>query len=342
MFRFEYTEHLYGFVLIPILVLAFVWMWVQRRRAIERMGEESLLLRLMPRYSKYKYIVKFVLLTLALSILVIAWANPQWGSKKEKVKRKSADIFIALDVSNSMLAQDVRPNRLERAKQFGLKLLEALKGERLGIIIFAGNAYLQMPLTTDYATAALFMKSANTNMVPTQGTAISEAIDLAERSFEPNNKHHKALVIITDGENHDQEALNRMRQAHDNGLLAFTIGVGTKEGAQIPVSLGGGRMDWKRDATGKAVVTTLNEDMLRQLAVAGGGNYFNIVHGEEVIHALKKQLDKIEKRELEQRSFSEFESYFVYFIAVALLLIIIELLMSYQKSKWLEGKSFFE
>ncbi|MFK7806801.1 MAG: VWA domain-containing protein [Saprospiraceae bacterium] len=341
MFRFEYTEHLYAFAIIPLLVLAFLWMWTMRKRAMDKIGEQPLLAQLMPKFSKYKHTLKFVLLMLALSTLIVAWANPQWGTKKEKVKRKSADIFIALDISTSMVAQDIRPNRLERAKQFGIKLIEAMRGERIGIIIFAGNAYLQMPLTTDYAAATLFLKSANTEMAPTQGTAISDAIDLAEQSFQRDNKHHKALVIITDGENHDQQALERMQEANSNGLLAFTVGVGTAEGAQIPVSIGAGRMDWKRDETGNPVVTKINEDMLRQLAQAGSGSYFNLLQGEEVLADLREKLEKVEKRELEQRSFSEYESYFAYFIAFAFLLILMEFLLSYQKSKLLEGKEFF-
>ena len=341
MFKFEYIEHLYGFAILPLLLVAFLWMWVMRRKAIQLLGEQPLLLRLMPRFSKYKHVVKFTLLMLALSVLVIAWANPQWGTKKEKVARKSADIFIALDISSSMLAEDVRPNRLERAKQFGMKLVDALRGERLGIIIFAGNAYLQMPLTTDYAAAHLFMKSANTEMAPTQGTAISEAIELAERSFQQDNKHHKALVIITDGENHDEEAIQRMQEANSNGLLAFTVGVGTSEGGFIPTVIGGGRRDFKRDNTGNPVRTSINEDMLRKLAAAGAGSYFNLAQGEEVLEDLGDKLAKVEKRELEQRSFSEFESYFQYFIALALLLIVIEFILSYKKSKWIEEKDFF-
>jgi Ca-activated chloride channel homolog len=342
MFRFEYITHLYAFALIPILVLVFVWAWTMRKRALERMGEHALLAQLMPRFSKYKHVIKFVLLSLALSLLVVAWANPQWGTKKEKVTRKSADIFIALDISNSMLAQDVRPNRLERAKQFGIRLIDAMRGERIGIIIFAGNAYLQMPLTTDYAAATLFMKSANTEMAPTQGTAIADAIELAERSFAKDNKHHKALVIITDGENHDEEALEKMREANSNGLLAFTVGVGTAEGGQIPIDLGNGRIDFKRDETGNPVLTKINEDMLRQLAVAGAGSYFNLAQGEAVLDDLRVKLEQVEKRELEQRSFSEFESYFAYFIALALVLIIAEFLLSYRTNKALEGRGFFE
>ncbi len=341
MFRFEYTDHLFAFAIIPVLVVLFVVMWVMRRKAIELLGDSALLSRLMPQVSKYKHIVKFVLTTLALCVLIVAWANPQWGSKQEKVKRKSADVFIALDISRSMLAEDLRPNRLERAKQFAVNLIDELKGERLGLIIFAGNAYLQMPLTTDYKAAQLFIKSANTEMAPTQGTAIGDVIDLAERCFEEDNKHHKALVIITDGENHDNEAVARMREANSNGLLGFTVGVGTEEGGFMPVVVRG-RSDYKRGNNGEPIRTMINETMMRDLASAGQGNYFNLLQGEEVAGSLRQKIDKIEKRELEQRSFSEYESYFQYFIALALLLILIEFFITYGKSKWLEGKDLFK
>jgi len=341
MFRFEYTDHLFAFAIIPVLVVLFVVMWIMRRKAIELLGDSALLSRLMPQVSKYKHIVKFVLTALALCILIIAWANPQWGSKQEKVKRKSADVFIALDISRSMLAEDIRPNRLERAKQFAVTLIDELKGERLGLIIFAGNAYLQMPLTTDYKAAQLFIKSANTEMAPTQGTAIGEVIDLAERCFEENNKHHKALVIITDGENHDKEAIERMRYANGNGLLGFTVGVGTEQGGFMPIVVRG-RTDYKRGNNGEPIRTVINEEMMRDIASAGQGNYFNLLQGEEVASSLRQKIDRIEKRELEQRSFSEYESYFQYFIALALLLILIEFFITYGKSKWLEGKDLFK
>ena len=340
MFKFEHIEHLYGFGILPLLILFFVITWYFKKRAIARFGESGLMLRLMPRMSKYKHTVKFVLLMLAVSFLIIAWANPQWGTKKEKVKRKSIDVFIALDISQSMLAQDIRPNRLERAKQFAQRLVEKLKGERIGTIIFAGNAYLQMPLTTDYAAAMMFIKSANTKMAPTQGTAISEAIDLAERSFEQDNKHHKAIVIITDGENHEEEALQRAGEAKENGLLIYTVGVGTPEGDFIPTVIGG-RRDFKRDNTGNPVKTALNEQMLRDLAQAGTGSYFNLSEGDKIIASLQESIEQIEKRELEQRSFNEFESYFQYFIAAGLFLLLLEFLISYRKSTWLEGKDIF-
>ncbi len=341
MFRFENIEYLYALVLIPVLIVFFILMRLATRQAIRRFGDHSLTMRLIPHWSKYKHALKFAILMVALFFLIIGWANPQWGSKKEKVKRKSVDVFIALDISQSMLAEDISPNRLERAKNFSRNLVNTLKGERIGIIIFAGNAYLQMPLTTDYAAAELFVRSIHTQLAPTQGTAISEAIDLAERSFEKDNKHHKALIIISDGESHDQDAIDRARKAGENGLLVFTVGVGTQEGGYIPTIYAGQR-SVKTDNTGNPVRTILNEKMLSDLAKEGQGAYYNLIEGDKVSSALRESIDRIEKREIEQRSFSEYESYFQYFLAIGLFLLTLEFFISYRKSKWLEGKDLFK
>ena len=340
MFRFENIEYLNLLAIIPILVLIFVVVRYFRKRVFQKFGELTLIERLTPQMSKYKHTFKFVLLMLAMTLFIFALSNPQWGTKKEKVKRKSIDVFVALDISESMLAQDISPSRLERAKNFSQNLVQGLRGERMGVIIFAGNAYLQMPLTTDYAAAQLFLKSANTKQAPTQGTAISEAIDLAERSFEEDNKHHKALIVITDGENHDEETLLRAKEANENGLMIFTVGVGTQGGAYIPMYYAG-QAGFKMDKSGNPVKTSLNPQMLADIAEAGNGEYYNLVDGEKVINALKGRIETIEKREFEARSFSEFESYFQYFLAFGLLFLIIEFMISYRKNRWFGNKDFF-
>lgn len=342
MFRFEHVDHLYALGVLPVLILFFVLTWYARRRAIQRFGDTAIMQKLTPQLSKYKHSLKFILLLFALSALIIGWANPQWGMKKEKVKRKSSDIFIALDISHSMLAEDIPPSRIDRARKFAQDLIKQFRGDRIGTIIFAGNAYLQMPLTTDYAAAELFLKSANPDLAPTQGTAISDAIDLAERSFAEDNKHHKALVIITDGENHDEEAVQRAREASDNGLLIFTIGVGSTEGGYIPINVGG-RFDYKRDQTGNPITTALNPELINQLAEAGNGAAFSLNDNTEtVVEQLRERIDKIEKRELEQRSFTNYASYFQSFIGLGLLLIIIEFFLTYRKNRWLAGKDIFK
>ncbi len=340
MFRFESIDNLYYLAIIPVLIAVFWVMAYFRKKALEQFGDPQIIQRLMPQFSRYKHLLKFVLLTVAIILSIIALANPQWGTKKEKVQRKSIDVFVALDISQSMLAQDISPSRLDRAKNFARNLVEGLKGERMGLILFAGNAYLQMPLTTDYAAAQLFLKSANTNQAPTQGTAISEAIDLAERTFGEDNKQHKALIIITDGENHDEETLERAQEARENGLMIFTIGVGTPDGGYIPMYYAG-QSGFKMDRSGNPVKTQLNEEMLTQVAEAGAGAYYNLVDGDQVITALKTRIEQIEKREFEQRSFTEYESYYQYFLALALLFLLIEFIFSYRKNRWLGDKDIF-
>jgi Ca-activated chloride channel family protein len=340
MFRFEHPTYLYALFLIPFLTLFFVLMRRLRKKSLQRFGEGNLVNRLMPQVSLIKHPLKFGVLMFALTLLVVAWANPQWGTKRERAKRKASDIIIALDISNSMYADDVKPNRLERARAFTLDLVSALKGERIGSILFAGNAYLQMPLTTDYAAAALFVKSANPNQAPTQGTAISEAIGLAEKAFGEKSQNHKVMIIITDGEDHDSDALDRAQDARENGLVIFTVGVGTTEGGFIPYDFNGVQ-DYKRDEKGEPIRSKMNEDMMRQLADMGKGEYFNIANTSGVIEALKNRIEKVEKRELEARSFSEYESYFQYFAFPALFILLLEFMMPYRRSVW-EGRDIFK
>ncbi|HFA49238.1 MAG TPA: VWA domain-containing protein [Bacteroidetes bacterium] len=340
MFRFEHSYYLYAFALLPVLLLLYFIYIKWRKRAASRLGETSLVKALMPDVSKYRTGVKFSLLLLALSLLFIGWANPQWGSKREKVKRKSVDVLIALDISTSMFAQDIPPNRLERAKRFAEGLVDKLKGERIGLILFAGSAYLQMPVTTDYAAAKLFLRSASPNLAGSQGTVIGDAIGLARRSFADGDDSHKALIIITDGEDHDGQAVAQAEAARDDGIFLFTVGVGTQKGSFIPINIRG-REDYKRDQSGQPVRSKLNEEVLAEIAKKGGGSYFNISAGDAVADALQARIDQMEKRELEVRSFTEYNSYFQYFIAAALLLLLIEFLLSYRKKGWVTGKDLF-
>lgn len=340
MFRFEHPAYLYALALLPFVALLFLVYWRWRKRTLGRLAGKPLIEQLMPGVSKYKHLVKTSLLMLALALLVVGWANPQWGNKREKVKRKSVDVFIALDISNSMYAEDIAPNRLERAKKFAENLVERLKGERIGLILFAGSAYLQMPVTTDYAAAQLFIRSASPDLAGTQGTAIGDAIDLARRAYDEENKAHKALIIITDGEDHDSDALAAASQARDENIIQFTVGVGTAEGSFIPMNIGG-REDYKRDESGQPVRSRLNEEILEELAQTGGGTYFPISRGDEVADALQERINQMEKKELEVRSFTSFNSYFQYFLAAGLFLLVIEFLISYRKEKWLENKDIF-
>lgn len=341
MFQFEQSNILIYLAIIPVLLLLFWLAQKARKRALARFGHMEVLQQLMPQYSQHKHTVKFVLLLIAIAFLVVAWANPQLGAKREKVERKSVSIFIALDVSRSMNAEDIAPNRLERAKQFAMSAVQKLRTERLGFIIFAGNAYLQTPLTDDYAAISIFLKSANTNMVSNQGTALSTAIELVQESFEAEEQANKAILIISDGETHDEAAVQQAKTARNDGILTFTVGVGTQEGAPIPTAFRG-RENYLYDDTGNLVLSKLNEDMMQQVAQAGGGAYYNLNSGDDaILNDLKTKIDRMEKQTYEQRVFEEYESYYQIPVGLALILIIIEFLISYRKNEYLAEKDLF-
>ena len=340
MFRFEYPDHLYYLLGLPLLIGLFVLVYLWRQRAWTRLGEAHLLERLAPERATYKHRTKWVLFTLALLLLVVAWANPQWGTKTETVMQESADVFLALDISESMLAEDISPNRMERAKRFAQELVERLRGDRIGVIIFAGNAYLQLPLTNDYSAVQLFLKSASPSMAPSQGTAIGEAIELAARSFDETEGGNQALVLITDGENHEGDAPELAESAAAAGRQIYTVGVGTERGAAIPVVFGGQR-DFKRDQSGQVVQSRLNPAMLTDLAQRGGGAYFPLDNNAATADALESRIDRLERRAVEQRSFSEYASYFQYFLALGILLLIIEFALSYRRNRLLAGRKLY-
>lgn len=341
MFQFEHDNLLFYLALIPVLALLFWLAQRARQQALSRFGHLSILQQLMPGYSRKKHTAKFILLLLAIALLIVAWANPQLGTKREKVERKSVSIFIALDISRSMNAEDIAPSRLERAKQFAMTAVRQLSTERIGLIIFAGNAYLQTPLTDDYAAVNTFLKSANTNMVSNQGTALASAIELVQESFEIENKASKAIFIISDGETHDDAATQQAKAAYADGILTFTIGVGTPEGAPVPTSFRG-KQNYLYDDTSNPVVSKLNEAMLRNLAKVGGGAYYNLNSGNEaILDDLRTKIDRMEKQTYEQRVFEAYESYFQIPAAIALLLILAEFIISYQKNKYLADKDLF-
>lgn len=342
MFRFEHSEFLWALSIIPIL-LGFFWLaWRYRKAALQRFGGAAAVARLAPGLSRYKHLVKFGLLLLAIGLLVIGWANPQWGSKRQPVKRKGIDLFIALDVSQSMLAEDISPSRLERSKRFAQQLVDELASNNIGVILFACNAFPVSPMTTDYAFAKLALATANPAQVGAQGTSLGEAIDSAERSFSEENETHKAIIIITDGEDHDGTAAERATAANENGTLIFTVGVGEENGSFIPVTRAG-REDYLRDETGNPVRTQMNPETLEAVARAGGGAYFTLSNdASALVTTLRERIDTIEKREYEQRVFSDYESYFQLFIGLALLVLLIEFMLSYRVSRFRPKRDYLD
>jgi len=341
VFRFEHTEYLYALLLIPAFTILFIWLLYWRKIALKRYGEWNMVQRLLPAISNNRMIIKFILLMIGFALLVIGISNPQTGSKLVEGERKGIDIMITLDVSNSMLAEDIKPNRLERARQAISKLIDKLGNDRIGIIVFAGNAYLQLPITTDYSAAKMFLSTINTRIVPTQGTAIGEAIDMAIGSFD-NETHSRAIIIITDGENHEDEPLKSAKNAANQGINVYTIGMGLPDGAPIPeYNQYNRRIGYKKDRQGSTVVTKLNESMLQQIASAGRGVYVRANNSSSGLKTVFDEINKLEKTEFESKMFSDYEDRFQYFLALSLMFLVMELFIFERKSKWLSKINLF-
>ena len=330
MFRIENIEYLYLLAMVPIVLLLFYGLWKWKVYNLGKLADKHLLSRLSPLSSKTMVWVKIFIFSLALGAIAIALANPQFGGRKEKVMAKSSDIFIALDISQSMMAEDITPSRLERAKRFSTRLIRSLRGERIGLILFAGNAYLQMPLTADYAASELFVNAANTNQAGTQGTSFANAIALARNAFEPDSDHQKALIIISDGEDHEEEATSQAADAANEGVVIFTIAVGTQEGAFIPV-INRGREEFKLDDNGQPVRSRVNLQFMADLAESTSGKFYSVEQEKSAIDDIKLQIARLQKKEVEQRSFTDFTSYYQYFLFGAILLLIIEYLLPARK-----------
>lgn len=342
MFRFANPEYLYLFILIPVLLLIFRIGRGLSRRRLKRFGDPEILKDLMPDLSYSRPIVKYLFLMVALVFLIFAVARPQFGTKLQEVKRKGIEIIIALDVSNSMLAQDIQPNRLEKAKQSISKLVERLVNDRIGLIVFAGQAYTQIPITNDYASAKMFLSSISTGIVPVQGTAIGSAINLAMNSFTPQEDMSRVLIIITDGEDHEDDAIAIAREAAAKGIKTYTIGVGLVKGSPLPVPSASGQQNFLKDKDGNIVISKLDEKMLEQIAAEGGGKYIRANNTRLGLNALFEDINQLEKMEIEAKVYSEYQDMFQYPAAMALLLIIIEFLILDRKNRRLKHIRLFK
>jgi len=327
MFKFQHPEYLWLLASAPILLLLLLAYRHWRRKALERLGDTT---RLMPVFSELKFWAKGTLLAFALVFLAVAWANPQLGAKKLTTTQNAADVFLAIDISQSMLCRDVAPSRLELTKIFAQKLVQTLEGERIGLIFFAGNAFLAVPLSTDYPFVLQSIQSASPDLLTEQGTAIAAALELADKSFESEPGGGRAIVLITDGENHDEEALNAAKKSYNSGAVILAVGAGTSEGGPIPTS------DWegsqyKRDEKGDVVRTRLNEDLLRKIALAGGGQVLNISQSNRAVSTIEREVGNLEKRAMEVRSLDEMVSWYQWFLLPALFFLGVESVISVRK-----------
>lgn len=329
-------------MLVPLIIIGFWLLQRWKKKQLKALGDNDIVGRLMPQVSRKLPTLKLVLYVLALVFLLLGLANLQYGTKTEEVKREGIDLIIALDVSNSMLAEDLSPNRLERSKRAIYQLINGLHNDRLGIIVFAGEAYVQLPITTDYASAKLFLETIGTDIVPTQGTAIGSAIDLAMKSFDFENGTSKAIVVITDGENHEDDALSSAEAALEKGVVVHTIGMGSEKGAPIPVYKRGKQVGFRTDKENNTVVSQLNESMLQQIAAAGNGSYYRASNANAGLNVIMKEIDKMEKKAFGSKTFKNYEDRFQLFLIIALILLLIEFLISNRKSLKLSNINLFE
>lgn len=340
MFRFANPEYLYALLLIPALIIFYLYSRKQRRRAMAKFGQREILSVLMPDASNARPTLKYFLLLLALTSIIIGIARPQFGSQLRNVKREGIEIIIALDVSNSMLAEDIEPNRLERSKRAISQMVDKLNDDKIGLIVFAGEAYTQLPITSDYVSAKLFLNSISPQIVPTQGTAIGAAIDLAAKSFTPQFVGNKVIIVITDGENHEDDALSAAANAAEQGIVVHTIGLGSPQGALIP-DFSNGEKGYKKDSKGQTIVTKLDEQTLQKIAQAGKGMYIRANNSQMGLNALFNEVDKMEKTEMESQIYADYDEKFQYFIGLGLLLIILDFIILERKNKYLKNIKLF-
>ena len=343
MLRYEHIEYLNFLFGIPVLIIAMLLYSKWKATALALFGDSRLIKELMHSFSKRRTQIKNILTILIFILLIIGIANPQVGTKMEEVKREGVDLMIAIDLSNSMMAEDIKPNRLERAKLAISRLIDKLEGDRIGLIVFAGEAYVQLPITTDYSAAKLFLSTVSTNIVPTQGTEIAKAIDLSIQSFDMENAQNKAIIIITDGESHDEKAIKSSEQANELGIFVHTLGMGLNKGGPIPIyNKYGNRTGYRKDRNGKTIVSKLNEDLLQQISNAGKGTYVRANNSKAGLSTLFAEINKMDKKEIGTMVFTEYKDRFQLFIGLALLLLLTELILLARKNKWSNRINFYK
>lgn len=331
--RFAQPEYLYALGLVPLLIVFYMVRFRKKARALADLGNPTLLAKLSRSTSAGRQTVKAALLIGSITCGILAMARPQYGTKVETVKRQGFEIMVALDVSNSMLAEDVKPNRLIRAKHAVRSLIEQLQGDRIGLVVFAGAAFLQSPMTTDYSALELFLSSIDTETVGTQGTAIAEALETAARAFDKERRDHKIIILLTDGEDHQDDPIAAAGRLAAEGIRVYTIGVGTPFGEPIPIKTSGGRTSGhKRDDAGSVVMSRLDETTLQQIALETQGAYYRSTLGESEITAIYADIAELEKSEFDAREITQYDEKFQYILAVALLLFILDTLISDRKT----------
>ncbi|MFT4662241.1 MAG: Ca-activated chloride channel family protein [Patiriisocius sp.] len=327
---------------LSIFTLIFILIYSWKNKSLNAFAQSNLLGEISPRISSNLAIIKYVILRFALLFVLVAIINPRYGSKELESKAEGIDIIIALDVSNSMLAEDIQPNRLGRAKMAIQQLLNNLHGDRLGLVIFAGDAYIQLPITTDFAAAKIFLADVDNNIIPVQGTAIGKAIDLCTEAFDENSVSGKTIIVITDGENHEDDAVEAAEAALDKGIQVYTIGMGSKNGAPIPEIKKGRKLGFKKDKDGSTVISKLNEQALADIAAAGNGKFTRATLSNVGLDDILSDMVGMEKNEFGTKQYADYEDRFQLFLLLAVLLLIVELIIPERKTRWSGKINLFE
>ena len=329
MFRFEEPTYLYLLLLLPLLAALFLYSNYRRRKAIKKFGDPELMAQLMPDAAKYRQDVKFWIAFVAIGLFAVLLARPQFGSRLETVKRQGIEVIIALDISNSMLAEDVQPSRLQKAKRLVSQLVDKMENDKVGMIVFAGDAFTQLPITSDYISAKMFLETIDPSLISKQGTALGAAINLSTRSFTPMEGVGRTVILITDGENHEDGALEAAKAAVEKGIQINVLGVGMPEGAPIPIP---GSNDYRRDREGNVVVTKLNEQMCQEIAQVGQGIYVRVDNSNAAQNAITKEINKLAKADVETQVYTEFNEQFQAIAWIILLLLLVEMLILERKN----------
>lgn len=341
MYQLEEPIYFYLLLAIPALLAVFLLVLLWKRQTQRNFSSSKLLKKLSPDRSVFKPILKIVVLCLALACMALALVNPKIGTKLETITREGVDVVFALDVSKSMLAEDIAPNRLEKSKQLVTQIINSLAGDRIGIIGYAGSAFPQVPITTDFASAKLFLSGMNTDMVSSQGTAITEAITLARTYYNDEEQTNRVLFIISDGEDHEGNIIQIAKEAASEGIKIYTIGVGTLAGGPIPIKRNGVLQYYKRDQNNEQVITRLGEEMLKEIAGLANGEYIDGSNTKEVVENVTAILNGMDKKEFEARQFTDFKDQFQWFLAGALFLLILDVLLLERKTVWLQRLNLF-
>ncbi len=341
MYQLEEPKYFYFFISIAILIVMYVLVSLWKSKKQREFADLELLNKLSPQKSKFKPVLKILMITLGLSFLVIALVNPKMGTQLKTIKRQGVDIVFALDISKSMLAEDIAPNRLEKSKQIISKIIDKLGSDRVGIIIYAGNAYPLLPITTDHGAAKMFLQNANPDMVSSQGTAINEALKLAKTFFDDDTQTNRFLFIISDGEDHEGNSSNVAQEILDVGIKTYTIGIGSNKGAPIPIKRNGKFIGYKKDNKDEVVITKLNVQTLKDIAKKGEGKYIYGKKTSKTIEFVEELLLKADKKEFETKQFSDFKDQFQWFVGIGLLFLILDIFLLNKKTKWIQKMNLF-